>query len=75
MADTAFITGTGFYSLPGMQSVRAETVATPFGRVELEIATTGGREVAFLPRHGKGHRYHVTSTGKSLLNAGSSAQA
>lgn len=52
---TAFITGTGFYSLPGVQSLEVRTIKTPFGTVEVEIAKLGGIQIAFIPRHGKQH--------------------
>jgi len=50
-----FITGTGFYTLPGATHSRAREVGTPFGRVAVELASLGGVEVAFIPRHGKQH--------------------
>lgn len=52
---TAFITGTGFYTLPNIQDIRKQLVETPYGAVEVEIGTLAGREIAFIPRHGKGH--------------------
>jgi 5'-methylthioadenosine phosphorylase len=59
MADdqiiTGFITGTGFYSLPGMSDVENRTVETPYGAVPLEVGTWGAQRVAFVPRHGKQH--------------------
>jgi 5'-methylthioadenosine phosphorylase len=53
--QTAFITGTGFYSLPGVTNVRPQAVTTPFGEVGVEIADFNGQEIAFIPRHGKRH--------------------
>jgi 5'-methylthioadenosine phosphorylase len=55
MISTAFITGTGFYSLPGMKNNKACQAATPYGEVALEIAEFAGQEIAFLPRHGAKH--------------------
>lgn len=53
--ETAFITGTGFYALPGMRTLNMEAVVSPYGEVEVEIAEFAGRTIAFIPRHGKQH--------------------
>jgi 5'-methylthioadenosine phosphorylase len=52
------IGGSGLYQMPELQNVREQTVETPFGSPsdafiigELEDVT-----VAFLPRHGRGHK-------------------
>ena len=52
------IGGSGLYELPGIGDVRREQVTTPFGEPsdELVVGTVAGVEVAFLPRHGRGHR-------------------
>jgi 5'-methylthioadenosine phosphorylase len=52
---TGFITGTGFYTLPGVMDVRAQSVDTPFGPVNVELASLAGQEIVFIPRHGKSH--------------------
>ncbi len=52
---TGLITGTGFYELPGIENTRRETIDTPFGEVNVELATFRGQEVVFIPRHGKQH--------------------
>jgi 5'-methylthioadenosine phosphorylase len=51
------IGGSGLYELPGIEGVREETVATPFGDPSdrIVLGRVGGVEVAFLPRHGRGH--------------------
>ncbi|MBZ5590418.1 MAG: MTAP family purine nucleoside phosphorylase [Acidobacteriia bacterium] len=54
-ARTGFITGTGLYTLPGIVGARPQTLATPYGEVAIELGTLGGRDVVFIPRHGKGH--------------------
>lgn len=53
------IGGSGLYDLPGLTQVREQTIATPFGLPSDTIVTgeLQGRPVAFLPRHGKGHRF------------------
>lgn len=52
---TGFITGTGFYTLPDLTDAYREEVSTPFGQIEVEIASLAGQEVAFIARHGKRH--------------------
>ena len=51
--------GSGLYDLPGLTSVRRETLRTPFGDPsdEFVLGTLAGQDLVFLPRHGKGHRY------------------
>jgi 5'-methylthioadenosine phosphorylase len=49
----AFITGSGFYDLPGFE---LETVSTPYGEAEVLRGSLKEKEVIFLPRHGQGHR-------------------
>ncbi|MEY4065667.1 MAG: S-methyl-5-thioadenosine phosphorylase [Pseudomonadota bacterium] len=53
------IGGSGLYDLPGLTHVQEQTIATPFGLPSDAIVTgeLHGRPVAFLPRHGKGHRF------------------
>jgi len=55
----AVIGGSGLYDLPGLTGVRREKPATPFGEPsdEIVIGRLGEEEIAFLPRHGRGHRY------------------
>ena len=57
-ASIAVIGGSGFYSLQGLTDVERVTVATPFGlpSSEIVLGTLEGRRVAFLARHGEGHR-------------------
>lgn len=52
------IGGSGLYGMSGIESPRDETVSTPFGEPSdrFHIGAIGGREVAFLARHGRGHR-------------------
>ncbi len=53
--QTGFITGTGFYALPNIQTIKIEKVSTPFGEVNVQIAGLEGQEIAFIPRHGARH--------------------
>lgn len=52
---TGFITGTGFYELPGIENVHSDYIDTPFGKIYLEFANFRGQEIVFIPRHGKQH--------------------
>lgn len=53
----AVIGGSGLARLPGLEVRRRETVTTPYGSPSsaLQFGTIGGREVAFLARHGEAH--------------------
>ena len=55
----AFIGGSGLYDLPGIKNLREEEVSTPFGNPsdKILIGEINNKPVAFLPRHGKGHRF------------------
>jgi len=57
-ADIGIIGGTGLYQMDGFTEVREVTVETPFGAPSdsLLVGSLDGRRVAFLPRHGRGHR-------------------
>ena len=52
------IGGTGLYAMRGLEKLRAHEVQTPFGAPSgpLTLGALAGREVAFLARHGEGHR-------------------
>jgi 5'-methylthioadenosine phosphorylase len=52
------IGGSGLYSMPGLSDIREIRVRTPFGDPSdpLVVGTLDGRRVAFLARHGRGHR-------------------
>ncbi|MEQ1503693.1 MAG: S-methyl-5'-thioadenosine phosphorylase [Myxococcota bacterium] len=59
MAHTVGIVGgSGLYALDGLQDVTEERIETPFGRPSDAIVrgTLGGVNLAFVPRHGRGHR-------------------
>jgi 5'-methylthioadenosine phosphorylase len=53
------IGGSGVYDLPGLEEIREERIASPWGEPSdaLRIGRIGTTAVAFLPRHGRGHRY------------------
>jgi 5'-methylthioadenosine phosphorylase len=53
------IGGSGIYDLPGFEDMREEAIASPWGTPSdaLRIGRLGPIEIAFLPRHGRGHLY------------------
>jgi len=57
-AEIGIIGGSGLYEMEGLGEVREVSMDTPFGRPSdsLMIGTVEGRRVAFLARHGRGHR-------------------
>lgn len=54
--------GSGLYSMPGLTEVEERVIDTPFGPPSdpVVIGRLSGRRVAFLARHGRGHRYTPT---------------
>ena len=52
------IGGSGLYAMSGIERSKWVTVTTPFGKPSDQYLTgrLAGREVVFLPRHGRGHR-------------------
>jgi 5'-methylthioadenosine phosphorylase len=50
--------GSGIYDLPGLEKVREERIASPWGEpsAPLRIGEIAGLPVVFLARHDKGHR-------------------
>ena len=57
-AEIGIIGGSGLYSMPGFEAHEEVRVETPFGEPSdaYIVGTLEGREVAFLARHGRGHR-------------------
>ena len=53
------IGGSGLYQMAGLTDLEERALTTPFGAPSdpLVIGTLNGRRVAFLARHGRGHRY------------------
>ena len=58
MATFGVIGGSGLYDLPGLKGVREVRVRTPFGDPSdvYRVGQIGDVRLAFLPRHGRGHR-------------------
>jgi len=61
-ATIGIIGGSGLYEMEGLSGVEAVKVDTPFGEPSDSIILGELSEVlvAFLPRHGKGHRFNPT---------------
>jgi 5'-methylthioadenosine phosphorylase len=57
-ATIAIIGGSGLYSMAGLKDTREIRVKTPFGEPSdaIVVGTLEGKRVAFLARHGRGHR-------------------
>ena len=52
------IGGSGLYEMEGLTQIKAVKLITPFGKPSDDylVGTLHGKRVAFLPRHGRGHR-------------------
>lgn len=52
------IGGSGVYDMEGLSSITEERISTPFGEPSdvITVGTLSGMRIAFLPRHGRGHR-------------------
>ncbi len=57
-AEIGIIGGSGLYNMPGISDVREVTLETSFGAPSdpYILGNLEGRKVAFLSRHGRGHR-------------------
>ncbi len=62
-AQIGIIGGSGLYQMPELKDVEEVKVETPFGSPSdaFIVGTLEGVRVAFLPRHGRGHRYTPTN--------------
>lgn len=57
-ATIGVIGGSGLYGMQGLEDVEEVRLQTPYGSPSdaYILGTIGGQRVAFLPRHGRGHR-------------------
>ncbi len=57
-AEIGIIGGSGLYQMPGFEAQEEHAVETPWGRPSdpYVVGKLGGKQVAFLARHGRGHR-------------------
>ena len=61
-ARIGVIGGSGLYHIPGIESIEEIDVDTPFGKPSdsIIVGRLEGVSIAFLPRHGRGHRISPT---------------
>ena len=61
-ARIGVIGGSGLYEMPGLTNLEKITIVTPFGSPSdsIVVGKLEGISVAFLPRHGRGHRLNPT---------------
>lgn len=57
-ASIGVIGGSGLYEIEGLTDIEEHDVSTPFGKPSdpIVVGNLQGKRVAFLPRHGRGHR-------------------
>lgn len=57
-AEIGIIGGSGLYNMPGLNKTSEKKISTPFGAPSdpYVLGTLEGKRVAFLARHGRGHR-------------------
>ena len=57
-AEIGIIGGSGLYAMPGLADIHEVPLDTPFGAPSdpYVLGTLAGKKVAFLARHGRGHR-------------------
>lgn len=57
-ATIGVIGGSGLYEMEGLTDLEEHEISTPFGKPSdpIVVGTLEGQRVAFLPRHGHGHR-------------------
>ncbi len=62
-ARIGIIGGSGLYSIPGMSDLTEVQISTTFGEPSdaIVLGTFGSQRIAFLPRHGRGHRINPTN--------------
>ncbi|MCX7918229.1 MAG: S-methyl-5'-thioadenosine phosphorylase [bacterium] len=60
--NLAVIGGSGLYQMEGLTELKEVKLKTPFGNPSdtIMIGTLAGMRIAFLPRHGRGHRIMPT---------------
>ncbi len=60
--NIGIIGGSGLYQMPELTDIKEEAIETPFGKPSdaFIVGTLEGERVAFLPRHGRGHKLTPT---------------
>lgn len=51
------ITGSGLYELEGLTVKEERSIGTPYGAADVTIGSLGGKDIAFIARHGRGHEF------------------
>lgn len=78
-ADIGILGGTGLYEIEGIENIQEFSLQTPFGKPSdaYIVGTLEGKRVAFLGRHGRGHRilpfeinYRANICGFKMLGVG-----
>ena len=61
-ASIGVIGGSGLYQMEGLTGIESVEIDTPFGKPSdaIVLGSLEGVRVAFLPRHGRGHRFNPT---------------
>jgi 5'-methylthioadenosine phosphorylase len=61
--EIAVIGGSGLYEMEELEIIEEHAIDTPFGPPsdDILIGRLHGRKVAFLPRHGRGHRHNPST--------------
>ena len=61
-ARVGVIGGSGLYEIDGLADLEEQQISTPFGEpsAAVVLGRLGDVPIAFLPRHGRGHRYSPT---------------
>ena len=62
-ATVGIIGGSGLYEMDGISDLQSVEMDTPYGRPSdaITVGSLDGVSVAFLPRHGRGHRINPTN--------------
>ena len=57
--ELGIIGGSGLYDIEGIKNLQPVALDTPFGQPsdEYMVGELNGKKIAFLPRHGRGHRF------------------
>ena len=57
-AEIGVIGGSGLYEIPGLENIEEYKIYTPYGAPSdnIIVGELMGRKIAFLPRHGRGHK-------------------
>jgi 5'-methylthioadenosine phosphorylase len=62
-ARLGILGGSSLYAFGDLEDRTTVEMTTPFGAPSdaITLGTLAGERIAFVPRHGRGHRYHPTA--------------